>query len=145
MRRGKGSATHIAVVALLVLPVMIAVSGILVKESWAEGLSGYLEYNYSRNDTGSKDASGQTINTKTDTLTQLYNLTFDKKLYPNLNFITSGIFQKRDTSFDVEGLRNDTTTTTVRPYINLNLRTPLYYAQVAYSRNEEKVKNSGSS
>jgi hypothetical protein len=133
----------IAVVALLVLPAVIAVSGIFVKESRAEGLSGYLEYDYSRNDTESKDGSGQTIDTKTDSLTQLYNLTLDKKLYPNLNFLVSGIFQKRGTSFEVEGLKNDTTTTTIRPYVNLNLRTPLYYAEVAYSRNEEKVKNSG--
>ncbi|MHB1024582.1 MAG: hypothetical protein ACYC24_02620 [Desulfobacteria bacterium] len=116
---------------------------VLVIEVRAEGLSGYLEYDYNRNDTENRDASGQSIHTKADAFTQLYNLTLDRKLYPTLNFLASGIFQKRDNSFDIGGLKNDTTTTTLRPYVDLNLRTPLYYADVAYSRNEEKVKTSG--
>ena len=109
----------------------------------AEGISGYLEFDYNRNDTENKDAGGGSIKTKSDTFTQLYSLTFDRKLYPNLTFLASGIFLNRDTSFDIEGLKNDTTTTTLRPYVSLNLRTPLYYAEGAYSRNEEKVKTSG--
>jgi hypothetical protein len=145
MRWEKCSAARIAGMALLVLTALIAVSGIIPRESLAEGLSGYLEFDYSRNDTENKDAGGQSIKTKSDSFSQLYNLTLDRKLYPNLNFLASGLFRKRDTSFDIEGLKNDTTTTTLRPYVNLNLRTPLYYADAVYSRNEEKVETSGGS
>jgi hypothetical protein len=128
---------------MLVLSALLAVSGILVRESGAEGISGYLEFDYNRNDIENKDAGGGSIKTKSDTFTQLYSLTFNKKLYPNLNFLASGNFLNRDTSIDTEGLKNDTTTTTLRPYVSLNLRTPLYYAEGAYSRIEEKVKTAG--
>jgi len=143
MRWGKGPAARLAALALLALPALVAVSGVLAREVRAEGLSGYLEYDFSRNDTENKDAGGQSIRTKADSFTQLYNLTLDRKLYPNLNLLASGIFQEKDISFDIEGAESDTTTTTLRPYVSLNLRTPLYYAEVAYSRNEEKVKASG--
>jgi hypothetical protein len=145
MRWEKCSYSRIAGLAFLVLPALIAISGIIPGESLAEGLSGYLEFDYSRNDTENKDAGGQSTRTKSDSLSQLYNLTLDRKLYPNLKFLASGLFRKRDTSFDIEGLKTDTTATTLRPYVNLNLRTPLYQADAVYSRNEEKVETSGSS
>jgi hypothetical protein len=137
------SFARIIAVAMLVFSALLAVSGILVRESRAEGISGYLEFDYDRNDTENKDAGGGSIKTKSDTFTQLYNLTLDKKLYPNLSFLASGSFLDRETSFEEEGLKNDTTTTTLRPYVGLKLRTPLYYAEGAYSRNEEKVKTPG--
>jgi hypothetical protein len=128
---------------MLVLSALLAVSGILVRESRAEGLSGYLEFYYNRSDIENKDNSGRSIKTNSDTFTQLYNLTLDRKLYPNLNFLASGNFLKRDTSIDVGGLKIDSTTTTLRPYVNLNLRTPMYYAEGAYGRVEEKEKTAG--
>jgi len=143
MRWGKCPLPRIAAAAILALPALLAVSGILVSESRAEGLSGYLEFDYGRNDTDLTDAGGRTVHTKSDTFTQRYSLTLEKKLYPNLNFLASGTFQNRDSSTDTEGLKSDATTTTIRPYVSLNLRTPLYYAEAAASRNEEKVKTSG--
>lgn len=143
MRWGNGSAAQIAAVVFLAIPALIAVSGSFVTESRAEGLSGYMEFDYNRNETENKDATNPSVKTKSASLIQSYNLTLDKKLYPNLNFLASGLFQENDTSFDVEGLKNDTRTTTIRPYVSLNLRTPLYYAEAAYSRNEEKARTSG--
>ncbi|MBP2682800.1 MAG: hypothetical protein H6Q79_839 [Deltaproteobacteria bacterium] len=143
MRGGIHGCARIAAVALLALPALLAVPGILVLESPAEGLTGYLEFDYSINDTNIMAAGSRTVRTKSDSFLQLYNLTLQKKLYPNLEFLASGTFQNRDTSFDVEGVKNDATTTTRRPYLNLNLRTPLYYAEVLASRNEEKVKTPG--
>jgi hypothetical protein len=130
-------------VAVLALLAFLTVSGNLAGESCAEGISGYLEFDYNRVDAENKAPGGRSIKTKSDTFTQLYNLRFDRKFYPNLNFLASGNFQNVDTSIDIEGLENDTTTTTLRPYVNLNLRTPLYYAEGAYSRFEEKEKNAG--
>lgn len=142
-RRGKCVSVRIAAEALLALIALVAVSGILATESRAEGLSGTLEYGYNRNDTDLTDASGRSNQTKTDSFTQLYDLRLDRRLYPNLNFHASGIFQKRNDSFDAEGLKRDTTTTTIRPYVGMNLRTPLYFAEAAYGQREEKVKTSG--
>jgi hypothetical protein len=121
---------------------LLAVSAVIARESNADGLSGYLEFSYARNDSEFSDASGRAIHSKSDSISQLYSLTLDRKFYPNLTFLASGNFQKRDDSFDIDGLESDTTTTNLRPYISLNLRTPLYFAEAIYSRNEEKVKTS---
>ncbi|MBE0568705.1 MAG: hypothetical protein IH577_03390 [Deltaproteobacteria bacterium] len=143
MRREKRFAVRAAVAASLAVAAVAAILGIFPGESRAEGISGFLEYDYTRNDTETADAGGQDIRTKIDSFTQLYNIALDKKIYPNLNLLASGLFRRRDDSIESEGVENDTTTTTLRPYVNLNLRTPLYYAEAAYSRNEEKVKSSG--
>ena len=143
MQRKKDSVARLAARALLALSALLAVSGGLASEVRSEGLSGYLEYDYSRNDTEVVDPNGQSSRTKADSFLQLYNLSLDRKLYPNLNLLASGVFERRDVSFESGGVESNSTTTTLRPYINLNLRTPLYYADTAYSRNEEKVKSSG--
>ena len=101
MRGGIHGCARIAAVALLALPALLAVPGILVLESPAEGLTGYLEFDYSINDTDIMAAGSRTVRTKSDSFLQLYNLTLQKKLYPNLEFLASGTFQNRDTSFDV--------------------------------------------
>jgi hypothetical protein len=143
MRWGNLLGARIDTAALLVLPAILLASAILSTDSRAEGLSGYLEFEYSRADTELRNSGGQPIDTSSDSLTQLYNLSFDKKIYPNLGVLASGLFQRRDISSEIEGMKGDTTTTTLRPYVNLNLRTPLYFAEAAYSRNEEKRENTG--
>jgi len=141
--------TYLSPVARAFVPVLLAfftlfsIGGGFPGESRADGLSGYLEYDYTRNETDLEDAGGQSTRAKTDSFSQLYNLTLNRKLYPNLNLLASGIFQKRNGSFESEGAETDTTTTAIRPYVNLTLRTPFYYAEAAYSRNEEKLKGSG--
>ena len=143
MRRGGSFFARIVIATMLVLSALLAVSAILVRESGAEGISGYLEFYYYRADIENTTPGGRSIETKSDTFTQLYSITLDRKLYPNLTFLASANFLDRDTSIDVEGLKIDTTTTTLRPYVNLNLRTPLYYAEAAYGRIEEKEKTAG--
>jgi hypothetical protein len=130
-------------VALPLLPAILLASAILSTDSRAEGLSGYLEFDYSRADTELRNSGGQSVDTSSDSFAQLYSLSFDKKLYPNLGVLASGLFQKRDIASDVDGVKSDTITTTLRPFVQLNLRTPLYFAEAAYSRNEEKRENTG--
>jgi len=143
MHPGKCAARRMAKQAVYAIAALFAASMIFPGRSAAEGLSGYLEFDYSRIDSNLKDATGQSVQTKSDTFIQLYSLTLEKQVYPNLNFLASGVFQQNASSFDIEGLKNDTTTTTLRPYIDLNLKTPLYYGDVSYSRNEEQIKTSG--
>lgn len=111
----------------------------------AEGLSGYLELSYSNLDTRSEDATGNTTKTDSESLLQRYNITLDKKLFPNLTLLAGGFFERRATSTETDGTDIDTTLTRVRPEIQLRLRTPLYLVETLYNRTEEKQKNSGSS
>ena len=64
MRWGKCAAVGIAELALMPSPPSSRLSGSSPGRSAAEGLSGYLEYDYTRNDTENKDASGQSIQYK---------------------------------------------------------------------------------
>jgi hypothetical protein len=143
MRWGTLLWTRRIFVALLLLPAILLASAIFSTDSRAEGLSGYLEFEYSRADTELRNSGGQSVDTSSDSIAQLYSLSFDKKLYPNMGVLASGLFQKRDIASDVDGMKSDTTTTTLRPYVQLNLRNPLYFAEAAYSRNEEKRENTG--
>jgi hypothetical protein len=129
----------------MALSAAFSISGVFPGESRAEGLSGYLEYTYANNDTNSVGAGGQSSRTHSDSLSQLYNITLDKRLYPNLKFLASGLFRRTDDTTEFNGVENETTSTTLRPYIGLNLRTPLYQADASYSRNEERAKSSGAS
>ena len=142
MRWGRSLRQCIAAVVSMAAAVLLAVCALPSAEAVAEGISGYVEYDYSRNETDLTAAGGGTVETRSSTFAQLYNLTLEKQVFPNLNVLASGTFQRRDNAFEVEGATNDTTTTTRRPYLNVNLRTPLYYAEVAASRNEEKVDTS---
>ena len=145
MRWGRSAFARISAAAFLAFPALLAVSGILVAESRAEGLSGFLELDYSQLNTDATAADGRTVNTKSGSFTQLYNLTFDRNFYPNLKFLASGNFLNTDTSFESQGVKTESTRTIRRPYLSLNLRTPLYYAEVAGTRNEEKVRTAGNS
>jgi hypothetical protein len=122
---------------------LIAVSTILSGRSGAEGLSGYLEYNYSKTDSESVDATGRSTKQQFDSFLQRYSVTLDKKFFPNLGILAGGFFDKQATNVDLDGQESDSSKTTIRPYVNLYLRTPLYYAEADYNRNEEKTKVSG--
>jgi len=129
--------------ALYALLALIVVSGVLAGQSAAEGLSGYLEANYSKTDSESVDSAGQSTQTKSNSFTQRYSITLDKKIYPNLGLLAGGFFEKQDTTLAAAGAEIDSTSTKIRPFVSLNLRTPLYHAEAAYNRNEEKLKTAG--
>jgi hypothetical protein len=109
----------------------------------AEGLSGHLELGYSKLDRITEDAAGQRTDTESETFRQRYTLTLDRRIYPNLTLVASGFFERLAAAAETDGTESDTTTTKLRPYVELRLRTPLYLAQAAYSRTEEKLDSPG--
>lgn len=129
-------ALRMSVAGLLLLHVMGGRAG-------AEGLSGQFELNYSKLDRTTEDAAGQRTDTESEAFRQRYRLTLDRRLYPNLTLVASGFLERFAATTETDGTESETTTTKLRPYVELRLRTPLYLAQVAYSRTEEKVDTSG--
>lgn len=126
-----------------VLLAMIALSGMLAGQSAAEGLTGYLEFNYSASDTETMDASGQSLKSSSGSFAQRYSITLDKRIYPNLSVLGGGFFEREDSTFESGGVEGDLARTSIRPFAILRLRTPLYGAEAAYTRNEEKLKVTG--
>ena len=120
----------------------------LSADSRADGLSGYLEYVYTKTTSESKDATGTESTLDTGNFLQRYNLSLDKRVYPNLRLLSGGLFEKSDVSGSTEtGTTRqdfDSTTTKLRPFVDLSLSTPLYQMAANYSRSEDRQKSQGS-
>lgn len=109
----------------------------------AEGLSGYLEWIYNDLTTTTEDSTGRKTETDATNFLQRYSLNLDRRIYPNLTLYASGLFERNAVETTIDGAETDTTLRRLRPRIELNLKTPLYIAQVSYYRNEEKTEIPG--
>jgi len=109
----------------------------------AEGVSGYLQLDYSRSQSSEQDGSGETIRAKTDTTLQRYNLNFDRNLYPYLRFKAGGIFEKLDVDNMFREERSDSVTKRTNGYADLSINNPLFRAGVGYAERRERVDQQG--
>jgi len=110
----------------------------------ADGIKGTVEYGYSHSETEARTAEGETIRGEAQSLTQRYRLTFDRSFYPNLVLRGGGFFERADTTAETQGSETDFTSTSLSPFADLTLSTPLYMASVGYSRREDKLESGGS-
>jgi len=110
----------------------------------ADGISGYVDLGYSKYDSESEDALGNVSRSEASGFTQLYYLALSRTLYPYLRLSANGLFEKiKTTSSTNTTEETDTTLTRIRPFVDLTLKTPIYFASTRYSRREEKVEFSG--
>jgi len=116
----------------------------LVDLASADGIHGNLEFNYTNFTSTTKNVTGDTTQTTTDSFKQKYNLQLDKKIFPNLRLDAGTRFEKTDSSFESNGDETDVTDTRLTPFVGLRLYTPLYTAGARYDWREDKRKVSGS-
>jgi hypothetical protein len=100
----------------------------------AEGLSGYLEYNYDTLMTKTTDATGEVSKSEAKNFLQTYNLLLNKRIMPNLTLDAGGFFQTGSSSSGPEGNTISSRDTTYRPRIGLKLDTPPFTTGVDYSK-----------
>ncbi|HEY4716130.1 MAG TPA: hypothetical protein VII00_03420 [bacterium] len=109
----------------------------------ADGINGFLEFNYSNLNSESEDADGVLARTKTENFLQRYNLSLNRKIYPNLTLMGGGIFEQTRTEFKIDGNETESTLTKISPFVDLRLSTQSYNAGISYNRREETQKNAG--
>ena len=109
---------------------------------FAEGIGGYLEFNYSNSAINTEDETGETSKTKSDSFNQLYNLSLKKTLFPNVFLNAGGIFKKNSTSSGTDGENTEGSTIRINPFIDLTLKTPVFMLGGKYNIREEKTKGS---
>ena len=114
-------------------------------KSSALNINGYLDFTYSNLDSKTDDKSGTNTDTKSTNFRQQYYLTVSQNFYPNLRLLANGLFDRSATNTDTDGNTTKSTTTILRPNIELRLSTPLYTAGLVYNRREEKDEVTGSS
>jgi len=107
----------------------------------ADGISGLLEFNYNSSRTNTEDETGEKTLSKTGSFNQLYNLSFSRAFYPNLYLNAGGTFENSDTSSSVDDADSEFTVTSIRPFIDLTLKGPVFTAGGMY--NTREVTTSG--
>lgn len=127
---------------LILLVLMLSAEGVRA-QGILQGLSGYSETEYDFFTTKSKDASGNVTKTTTNSLTERLNLNINTNIFPNLKLNAGGLFEKDLTWTKGGDTDIKSTTTLLRPIVELILTTPLYTAGVGYNRKEETDKSSG--
>lgn len=103
----------------------------------------FLEYDYLNSSTESTDkASGEVTKTDFSRFVQLYNLNISRNIYPNLNFRGGGIFELENSDTTTDGEKFDRDERTTRPFLELNLNTPLIKLGGGYRKTEIKSTQS---
>jgi hypothetical protein len=108
----------------------------------ADGISGYLEFNFASGDSESKDISGSS-ESKSTLFSQRYRLILEKQFYPTLLLSAGGTFDRADGTNDLDGVKSDQTSSRVIPYVELMLNTPLLSLGGGYRLDEEWAKANG--
>ena len=107
----------------------------------ADGIGGYLELNYNHARTDTEDETGVNTKTETGSFNQLYNIALNRAFFPNLFLNAGGTFENTDIRSIVDDDLSKFSTTTIRPFIDLTLKNPLFTAGGMY--NIREVKTSG--
>jgi len=108
----------------------------------AEGLGGFLEFNYSNAAIKTEDETGETTKTKSDNFSQLYNLSFRRTIFPTIFLNAGGIFEKSMTKNSVDGEGTKFSTTDIKPFVDITLKNPVYTLGGKYDRREQKQTGS---
>ncbi len=127
-----------SMLVLLLLPAWASAQGIL------QGISGFSETEFTSFSSTSKDATGTTTKTSTNTFKERINLDINTTIFPNLKLSAGGIFEKDISWNKTNGMNTTSTTTQLRPYFDLIFSNFIYTAGVGYNRREETDKTSGS-
>ena len=125
---------------LIVLLVFLAGDGTLAA-AMAGTIGGFMEWNYSRLDSRSRDAAGTSTRLGNDNFSQRYNLSLMTNPLPLLRLTAGGLFEQQKTWTDLPAAQ-ESSLTTWQPAIDLTLSNALYSAGLGYSRREESAKSS---
>ncbi len=108
----------------------------------ADGINGHMDFTYTSARGKTEDSSGLSSKSETDSFVQRYSLTLDRHLYPNLEILAGGLFERNATALKTDSQEIDTTTTRLRPFLNVGLRTPIYQLEGGIDLNEVETKTS---
>lgn len=111
--------------------------------AFADGITGFLEYNYSASTTNTKDSAGTNTNTKYDSLLQRYSLSVDRTLYPMLKISLGSLFEKTMSTISTDNNNLDSTTTKFMPRGEITLGNLFYSGSLGYNRRETRSTSGG--
>ncbi|HXH28168.1 MAG TPA: hypothetical protein VNL37_03930, partial [Candidatus Polarisedimenticolia bacterium] len=116
-----------------------------VGQARAQQASGYAELTVSRSDADDEDDTGRRSGSRNDSFQQRYSLDLSWRLYPNLQLLAGGLFEKDTSTVTTDLDRTETSERRVRPYLNVALRNAVTSALLGFYRNEDATRSPGSS
>jgi hypothetical protein len=127
-----------------ILPVLALAAAVSVPgTAMADGIRGFIEWDYSTADFKSTDQTGLTTKTIIDSYTQKYNLYLDQTIFPNLKLDAGGLFNRDDAEIKTGGAKSHSRDTNTNLFGDLTLRTPIYLAGIGYNKREEAQTTTG--
>ena len=122
---------------------VVCVCGLLHPHTlWADSLRLMTDLDYRMtNNTTTTKATGVKREIDREIFTQIYNLDVIKELRPNLTLNGGGIFKDDYSQSEVDGDDSDRRTISMRPYVGLQLSTPIIKSALDYRTSE--LKESG--
>jgi len=111
--------------------------GVSEAQGLLQGISGSLEFNYNYLTSKTTDATGNTVKTTTMAYNPRFQLDINTTIFPNVTLTAGGLAEGFQTHLRSDGGDITTTQLNFRPYIDLTLRTPFYWASLGFVRREQ--------
>lgn len=128
------------------LPALVVLaSALAVPPARAEGVTGYAEWAYTRTESSDTDSLGTPSETFVRSFRQRYNLSWERRLFPNLQVLVGGLYELERSRPEADGAVFDARVSKLRPFVLFRLRSPEYQADVGWSRNEDRSRIEGES
>jgi hypothetical protein len=129
--------------ALCALLFLCLSPGVVESQGIPQGISGFLEFDYTFVSRKTTDAFGNTTKTEAQNYLPRFRLNIDTKIYPNLKLHAGALVEGIITNIKQNETEADTAVRRIQPYIDLTLDNRLYKVGVGYIRRDEAVKTSG--
>jgi len=117
----------------------LTISLLFEGKAMADGIGGYMDLTYSSVKTSTEDSTGNRSESDTGSLLQRYYLSLDKRLYPNLKLLGSGLFERNASDITSGTEETKTTLTKTKPSVGIYLNTPLYRVEGGWDKTTERV------
>jgi hypothetical protein len=125
------------------LPVTLLFSIIFSSDVCADGIDfrGQFFYRTTDSETTNK-RTGRTLTSEFWSFDQQYRFDFSKTLYPYLTLIGGTLYQLNTSTSTAQDIEFETEEKVLKPYVEFNLRSPLYEAGLGYRRTQIENKAS---
>lgn len=126
------------------LMVIILLNTVLSLDAAAKVIKLHSEFNYINSDSKiTNKTSGEVLESKLSAFNQLYNLSLLKPVYPYLTFAGGVLFNIDNYTSTFESSQSETEKKTIRPFVELNLKNPVYKAGIKYHKDQIDQKITG--
>ncbi len=137
-RTGASIAPFRSVSRLLVVAAALGASPVR-----ADGVSGYVEWAYTRSETSGADALDTPSETFVRSFRQRTSIQWERRLFPNLHVLAGGLYELERSRPETDGVGIDARLAKLRPFALVRLRTPEHQADLGYSRSEDRSRIEG--